>query len=103
MPPTSELLLALRAPHADWLAALVVALDEAMQDPQCDEHQRYLLGSLLANGSVPPQVTSAATERIVRFEDAVRELTDLLIEPEEAPPQIVHQRPKLTLCGGSAA
>lgn len=102
MAHTSELLLALRAPGADWLAALILALDEAMQDDQCNEHQRDLLGSLIEAGSVPPAVTSAANERIVRFEQAVRELTDLLVDPAPAAPEMVRERPKLTLCGGAA-
>jgi hypothetical protein len=99
---TSELLLALRAPGADWLAALIVALDEAMRDADCDAHQRHLLGSIIEAGSVPQEVSVAANERIARFEEAVRELTDLLVAAPE-PAESADFRPKLTLCGGTAA
>ncbi len=100
---TPELLLALRAPGADWLAALIVALDEAMQDEDCGPHQRNLLGSLIEEGSVPHEVSAAANERLARFEEAVRELTDLLVAPEPRAATSAHRRPKLTLCGGTAA
>lgn len=100
---TSELLLALRAPGADWLAALIVALDEAMQDHECGPHQRELLGSLIREGAVPHEVSAAANERVARFEEAVRELTDLLVAPEPAAAESARHRPKLTLCGGTSA
>ena len=44
---TNELLLALRAPNSGWLAALICALDEALQDPDFAEPQREMVRSLL--------------------------------------------------------
>ena len=45
--PTNELLLALRSPTSGWLAAMVCALEEAVQDPSFSEHHRNLVRQLL--------------------------------------------------------
>src|SRR4051794_3561827 len=65
---SNELLLALRAPNSGWLAALVCALDEALQDPDFGEPQRALVRGLIDQGSVPAAVADAANERLARFE-----------------------------------
>lgn len=70
----NELLMALRAPTSGWLAALICALDEAMQDPDFDPRQRDIVRDLLERDAVPACVAAAADERLQRFEAA---LTDL--------------------------
>ncbi|WP_300618965.1 hypothetical protein [Dokdonella sp.] len=94
---TNELLLALRAPGAGWLAALICALDEALQDPDFGEPQRAMVQALLRSGSVPSAVVDAANLRLAQFERTVEDLHSLLGVPEEP---VVPARPKLTLCGG---
>ncbi|WP_386066693.1 hypothetical protein ACFJIW_19550 [Tahibacter sp. UC22_41] len=99
---TQEMLLALRAPNAHWLAALVSALDEALKDPDFGPEQRALLQQLLAAGIVPGSLARAAELRFARFEDSFANLTpgdaaadgDLLAGSAPTP-----QRPKLTLVG----
>jgi hypothetical protein len=99
---TNELLLALRAPNSGWLAALVCALDEALQDPDFGEPQRRLVRDLLDAGGVPHAVAAAANERLVRFEETVKDLHSLLVTPSAEPVAEVASRPKLTLCGNAA-
>jgi hypothetical protein len=99
---TNELLLALRAPNSGWLAALICALDEALQDPDFGEPQRALVRSLLDAGVVPNGVAVAANERLTRFEETVKDLHSLLAMPEPEPVVEVNARPKLTLCGSAA-
>jgi len=95
---TNELLLALRAPNSGWLAALICALDEAMQDPDFAAPQRDMVRALLDAGSVPHAVTQAANERLTRFEETVKDLHSLLVPEPEAPAAPTAARPKLTLC-----
>lgn len=71
---TNELLMALRAPTSGWLAALVCALDEAMQDPDFGQQQRALVRDLLDRDEVPACVSEAADQRLQRFEAALTEL-----------------------------
>lgn len=97
-PSTNELLLALRAPNSGWLAALICALDEAMQDEDFGEMQRRMLCDLIAGGSVPAPVAVAANVRLAQFERTVADL----IGPQALPAADAHARPKLTLCGGTA-
>jgi len=101
---TNELLLALRAPSSGWLAALVCALDEALQDPDFGEPQRALVRGLIDHGSVPATVAYAANERLARFEQTVEDLHSLLVAPlTEADTEAERPaRPKLTLCGSAA-
>lgn len=99
---THELLLALRAPNSGWLAALVCALDEALQDPDFGESQRRLVRALLDSGHVPDAVALAATERLERFEDTVKDLHSLFVAPAAEPAAEGVARPKLTLCGNVA-
>lgn len=99
---TNELLLALRAPNSGWLAALICALDEALRDPDFGQPQRELLHRLLAGGCVPNAVASAATDRLMRFEQSVDDLHSMLTA---APSEIAREpvaRPTLTLCGNAA-
>ena len=98
---TNELLLALRAPNSGWLAALVCALDEALQDADFGEPQRALVRSLIDAGSVPNAVALAANERLARFEETVKDLHSLLVAPNADASHEVIARPKLTLCGGA--
>jgi hypothetical protein len=95
---TNELLLALRAPNSGWLAALVCALDEALQDPDFGEPQREMVRGLLDAGSVPNAVAVAANDRLTRFEETVKDLHSLLVIPEPEPAVAASVRPKLTLC-----
>jgi hypothetical protein len=95
---TNELLLALRAPNSGWLAALVCALDEALQDPDFGEPQREMVRGLLDAGSVPNAVAVAANDRLTRFEETVKDLHSLLVMPESEPVVATSARPKLTLC-----
>jgi hypothetical protein len=96
---TNELLLALRAPNSGWLAALVCALDEALQDPDFGEPQRQLVRGLLDAGGVPNAVAIAANDRLTRFEETVKDLHSLLVAPEDEPSvSTMPARPKLTLC-----
>lgn len=99
---TNELLLALRAPNSGWLAALVCALDEALQDPDFGEPQRALIHGLLDAGAVPNAVALAANDRLTRFEETVKDLHALLVPTTSTAPADVPARPKLTLCGSAA-
>jgi hypothetical protein len=105
--PTNELLLALRSPTSGWLAAMICALEEAVQDPSFSEHHRSLVRQLLDADKVPVSVSSAANSRLARFEQAVAEMHDLLggVETESTnqPASPLKQRPKLTLVGSVAA
>lgn len=99
---SNELLLALRAPNSGWLAALVCALDEALQDPDFGEPQRALIHGLLDAGSVPHAVSVAANDRLTRFEETVKDLHSLLVPNGPNPMPEIVARPKLTLCGSAA-
>jgi hypothetical protein len=102
--PTNELLLALRSPTSGWLAAMVCALEEAVQDPSFSDHHRNLVRQLLDVDAIPAPVASAANSRLSRFEQAVSEMHTLLTGPrEEAAELPIPQRPKLTLVGSVAA
>lgn len=105
--PTNELLLALRSPTSGWLAAMVCALEEAVQDPSFSEHHRNLVRQLLDADKIPTPVATAANNRLVRFEQAVSEMHDLLTnhgdDVAEQPAVTQSQRPKLTLVGSVAA
>lgn len=103
--PTNELLLALRSPTSGWLAAMICALEEAVQDPSFSEHHRGLVRQLIDVDAIPAPVAAAANSRLARFEQAVSEMHTLLggtrDEADEAP--VLAQRPKLTLVGSVAA
>lgn len=101
-PSTNELLLALRAPNSGWLAALICALDEALQDEDFGETQRHMLRDLIDGGSVPNAVAVAANVRLAQFERSVADLQASLIGPQSGLVADAHARPKLTLCGGTA-
>jgi len=103
--PTNELLLALRSPKSGWLAAMVCALEEAVQDPDFSDHHRDLLHLLLAANTIPATVASAASDRLTHFEHAVDEMNEALFDPIAAFPSapVASSRPKLTLVGSVAA
>ena len=105
--PTNELLLALRSPTSGWLAAMICALEEAVQDPSFSDHHRNLVRQLLDADAIPAPVASAANSRLARFEQAVSEMHTLLTgtheEIADAPVVPMPQRPKLTLVGSVAA
>ena len=98
---TNELLLALRSPSSGWLAALICALDEALQDPSFSDHQRDLVRGLLDMSQVPQPVAVAANARLESFEETVKDLQTYLLEAQPAPAPTVAARPKLTVCGGT--
>ncbi len=101
--PTSEVLLALRAPNAGWLAALVCAIDEAQRDSGFSSAQRDLLHRLLDSESLPASVVGAAHERLARFEESLLAAHAELDAAEAAcPPPAAPARPKLTLCVANA-
>jgi hypothetical protein len=96
---TQEMLLALRAPNAHWLAALVNALDEALKDPEFGPKQRELVQQLLHAGIVPARVARAAEVRFERFEQGFGDFgpgepIDETATPFDGP---LPARPKLTL------
>ena len=103
--PTNELLLALRSPTSGWLAAMICALEEAVQDPSFSEHHRNLVRQVLETDRSPTAVATAANDRLVRFEQAVNEMHGLLTseEPIESTAGQFASRPKLTLVGSVAA
>jgi hypothetical protein len=106
--PTNELLLALRSPTSGWLAAMVCALEEAVQDPDFSEHHRDLLRQMLGAQAIPAPVAAAAEDRLSHFEHAVAEtqnnLFNAIVEPlQPAVTATRHTRPKLTLVGSVAA
>jgi len=99
---TNELLLALRSPSSGWLAALICALDEALQDPGFKDHHREMVRGLLDAGAVPHPVAVAANDSLARFEETVQDLHAFLLEPQPATTvQVAAARPKLTVCGGT--
>lgn len=96
--PTNELLLALRAPTSGWLAAVICALDEALLDHDFSPAHRELLRNLLDAGEVPTAVSSAAQDRLQRFEEAVQTLHEALIGSPEPVTEAAGARRHLTLC-----
>jgi hypothetical protein len=98
---TQEMLLALRAPNAHWLAALLTALDEALRDPEFSLEQRAVLQQLLAAGIVPASVARAAEQRFERFEQSFSEVAAPLAELDAALAEPA-ARPKLTLVVSAA-
>ena len=101
---TPEVLLALRAPNAGWLAALICALDEAHRDSGFSDAQRELLHRLLDAGTLSPAVVGAAHERLARFEESLR-ATDAELSDYEVAEDLINagfERPKLTLCVANA-
>lgn len=103
---TQEMLLALRAPNAHWLAALINALDEALKDPEFGIEQRAVLQQLLGAGIVPASVARAAEQRFERFEDSFADLVpgDASLDWPAATTAVAPpSRPKLTLVGSNAA
>ena len=98
---TNELLLALRSPSSGWLAALICALDEALQDPAFSDHQRDLVRGLLDMGNVPQPVAVAANARLESFEETVKDLQTYLLEAQPPVVPVAAARPKLTVCGGT--
>ena len=99
---SNQLLLALRAPNSTWLAALVCALDEALQDPAFGEPQRALVRGLLDAGNVPVAVANAAHERLAQFEHALEDLDGLFAAASQEALPVAVPRPKLSLCGSAA-
>ena len=96
--PTNELLLALRAPTSGWLAAVICALDEAMLDHDFSAAHRELLRGLLDAGEVPTAVSTAAQDRLQRFEEAVQTLHEALVGSPEPIAEVATARRHLTLC-----
>jgi hypothetical protein len=105
--PTNELLLALRSPTSGWLAAMVCALQEAVQDPDFSEHHRNLVRQLLDTNAIPASVASAADDRLSHFEQTVadtqNQVLNSMVEPLQKAAVAQHARPKLTLVGSVAA
>lgn len=100
--PTPEVLLALRAPNAGWLAALICALDEAQRDPGFSSAQRDLVRRLLDADSLPNAVVGAAHERLARFEESLLATHAEFDADEAMAVPAAPARPKLTLCVANA-
>lgn len=98
----NELLMALRAPTSGWLAALVCALDEAMQDPDFCPRQRGMVRDLLDRDAVPACVSAAADQRLQRFEAALTDLHGAIFN-EPATPARGTECPKLTVLAAEVA
>ncbi|MDC8012033.1 hypothetical protein [Tahibacter soli] len=101
---SQEMILALRAPNAHWLAALVNALDEALLDPDFGAQQRAIVCQLLQSGIVPHGVARAADARFAQFEQSFGDVEAAEVD-ETAPTASPANpgRPKLTLVGNAAA
>jgi len=102
--PAPEVLLALRAPNAGWLAAMICALDEAERDTGFSDTQRALLHRLIDAGPLSPSIVGAAHERLTRFEETLR-ATDAELSDHEVAQDLINagfERPKLTLCVANA-
>jgi hypothetical protein len=99
---SQEMVLALRAPNAHWLAALVNALDEALLDPDFTPQQREIVCQLVSSGIVPNGVARAADARFAQFEQSFGE-AEATTDAEPAPQAAPAGRPKLTLVGNAAA
>lgn len=93
---TAEMLLALRSPNAGWLAAVLCALDEAMQDPSFDTSQRAIVRELLDRDALPDSVAIAAQMTLCEFETAVQAGRTAHLDSRSA--VATSQRTKLTLC-----
>lgn len=98
----NELLMALRAPTSGWLAALICALDEAMQDPDFDPRQRDIVRALLDRDAVPACVAAAADERLQRFEAALTDLHGTIFAEPAAQPSDP-ECPNLTVLAAEVA
>lgn len=96
MTSTAEALLALRAPSADWLATLVMALDEARRDPDFSPLLARILADLaekVAQGeALAPEIVSAAHTRTADFQQRLE--MELAAAPEVPP---VPQPPRLSI------
>jgi hypothetical protein len=66
--PSSELLMALKAPNSGWLAAVLTMLDDAFNDPGFTHRQRELVMRVLAGGELPTSVRIAASARLEQCE-----------------------------------
>lgn len=102
----AEIMLALRAPDAGWLAVVTCVLDEANHDPSFTPRQREVLLQLIDHGMFSPTVANAARRRAARFEQELNDEASAFnsvhgdtIGFEDAP---AATRPKLTLVGNSA-
>lgn len=95
MATTAEVILALRAPGADWLATLITALDESSRDTGFDKQLRSVFADLAAADELPAAVVAAAHRRTQEFS---KRLADDFAEASAPAP--VAERPRLTLVGG---
>ncbi|MDN5924569.1 MAG: hypothetical protein L0H70_06165 [Xanthomonadales bacterium] len=95
MVTTAEVMLALRAPGADWLATLITALDESSRDPAFDAHLRHVFAELAAAEALPTAVVAAAHRRTQAFSERLSE--DFSAATQAQP---VAERPRLTLVVG---
>ena len=102
----AEIMLALRAPDAGWLAVLTCVLDEANHDPNFSLRQRELLKQLVDQDMFSPTVAGTARRRAARFEDelndetiAFNDIHDIHSETRSFDEAPVAARPKLTLVG----
>lgn len=95
----AEVLLALRAPGADWLATLITALEESRRDPEFTPQLRAVFAHLAALDSVPDNIVAAAHRRTTEFTERLTEEAARIEPPAPAPTQAV-ERPRLTLVVG---
>ncbi|HET8899576.1 MAG TPA: hypothetical protein VFN09_12465 [Rhodanobacteraceae bacterium] len=95
MSTNAEVLLALRAPGADWLATLITALDESRRDPEFSPQLRSIFAELAAMDAIPDSIITAAHRRTSEFTER---LTEEAARIDAAP--MVTERPRLTLVAG---
>lgn len=95
MATTAEIMLALRAPGADWLATLITALDESSRDPAFDKPLRSIFADLAAADELPAAVVAAAHRRTQEFSERLANDFE-----DASTPAPVAERPRLTLVVG---
>lgn len=82
-----ELQFALRAPGSGSLAAVICALADWLEDPNCNQQHRALVARLLANAEVPAALADRAQNRLVSYAEQVEMLHSAVFQaPAEAKP-----------------
>lgn len=95
----AEVLLALRAPGADWLATLITALEESRRDPEFTPQLRAVFAHLATLEEVPDTIVAAAHRRTNEFTERLTEEAARIESPAPTP-EPVTERPRLTLVVG---
>lgn len=84
-----ELQFALRAPGSGPLAAVICALADWLEDPNCNQQHRALVTRLLANGEVPAILADRAQNRLVSYAEQVEALHGAVFQaPADSKPML---------------